>query len=721
MKFLTSYVWLLAILQVSFAGQVISTNTQPIVVPSLKSWTGGKGEFLLKSGARIVVSSNYKQENDKNSRMENPADLKQVANMLAEDIVALSSLSLKVVIGIPAPDDLYLQLGHQANQTSDEAYTMKISSNSIVVSGKTSRGIYYGTRSLLQIMIQSKNKRTLPVGSIEDWPTYQIRGFFLDDARKFFPVSFLQDYARFMGWFKLNTFHLHLNDNDFLANATDPTWKTKYAGFRLKTNNPKLSGLARGENEWYTKEQFQSIQKVAKANALTILPEFDSPAHSLAFVQFKPEIGSYPVLDNSYLNLNKSETYDFMMSVWDEFAPWFDSKTLHIGADEYPSSQAAQFRDYVDTIARYIWEKHGKKPQVWGTGIEFDKNQTLSIDTNITISHWANWEDNPKNVTNNGYKIINVNDGGPVSSYIVPKSGGGGDKIDSVQYLAQYSPPIFGTGYNLESQKQLDNVLGGMFAVWFDNLGPSTTRWETHSIVGDTMAAISEILWNGSQNTTDPKVFFSNVQTVTQGPVNLKLEISSKSDTLLNFTFDGAHGNVLKDASGNRYDAKISGAKWVGKHFAQALEFSGKSSVVKVDLGTKGFNSTLFMTLDISSTHPSTILSSDEGAIKISQSEISISNDNYTYSIQFNTTLVKKADIAITSAAYPVGSKLYLDGKYLANFTYFIPRTSRTVSMGLVTPLDYIGKGFSGRISAFQVYDRILSSDEIAGLSKEVS
>lgn len=58
-----------------------------------------------------------------------------------------------------------------------------------------------------------------------DWPTYQIRGFFLDDARKFFPASFLQDYARFMGWFKLNTFHLHLNDNDFLANATDPTCK----------------------------------------------------------------------------------------------------------------------------------------------------------------------------------------------------------------------------------------------------------------------------------------------------------------------------------------------------------------------------------------------------------------------------------------------------------------------------------------------------------------
>jgi hexosaminidase len=105
-------------------------------------------------------------------------------------------------------------------------------------------------------------------------------------------------------------------------------------------------------------------------------------------VQFKPEIGAYPVLDNSYLDLNKTASFTFMESVWDEFAPWFDSKTLHIGADEYPASQAVQFRKYVNTIARHIWAKHGKRAQVWGTGIEFDPANNASIDNNITVSHW---------------------------------------------------------------------------------------------------------------------------------------------------------------------------------------------------------------------------------------------------------------------------------------------------------------------------------------------
>jgi hypothetical protein len=123
------YVWLLAILQLSFAGQALSANTQPIVVPSLKSWTGGNGDFTIKPGARIVVSSNYKQENDKNSRMENPADLRQVAGVLANDIITLSSLSLKVVTGNPTHGDVYLQLDQNANQTSDEAYSMKVRSS----------------------------------------------------------------------------------------------------------------------------------------------------------------------------------------------------------------------------------------------------------------------------------------------------------------------------------------------------------------------------------------------------------------------------------------------------------------------------------------------------------------------------------------------------------------------------------------------------------------
>lgn len=120
-------IFLLATLQLSLVGLVSSVNSQPTVVPSLKSWVGGHGQYHLTHGSRIVVSPNYGKEDDTNSRMEKPANLKQVASVLADDIKTLSSLKVNVVLGAPRHGDIYLQLGTLKNQTSDEAYSMKVS------------------------------------------------------------------------------------------------------------------------------------------------------------------------------------------------------------------------------------------------------------------------------------------------------------------------------------------------------------------------------------------------------------------------------------------------------------------------------------------------------------------------------------------------------------------------------------------------------------------
>jgi hypothetical protein len=218
------------------------------------------------------------------------------------------------------------------------------------------------------------------------------------------------------------------------------------------------------------------------------------------------------------------------------------------------------------------------------------------------------------------------------------------------------------------------------------------------------MATISQIVWNGSQNHTDPDSFFSAVNAVTQGPVNLKLEIPTKDDKIIDFNFKNENNHILQDISGNGYNAKLSHTKRVGQGKVSALEFNGPSSQATMNLGTKGFNSTLAMQITIKNTELQNLLSSDEGQLQLSQTQISISNDNYTYTVDFNTTLSQSTNIAITSESYPIGSKLYLNGKFHGNFTYVIPRTNSSVPMGLVTPLDVLGGGFEGSLSAFQIY-----------------
>lgn len=48
---------------------------------------------------------------------------------------------------------------------------------------------------------------------ITDWPTYAYRGFMLDTARHYFPISTIKRQIDAMGHSKLNVFHWHVTDS----------------------------------------------------------------------------------------------------------------------------------------------------------------------------------------------------------------------------------------------------------------------------------------------------------------------------------------------------------------------------------------------------------------------------------------------------------------------------------------------------------------------------
>lgn len=69
----------------------------------------------------------------------------------------------------------------------------------------------------------------------------------------------------------MNDLNLHLSDNSF-----DNT----YAGFRLESDVPGLSST----DLHYKKDEFRNFLLDSKAQGVNIVPEFDTPGHSLAFV-----------------------------------------------------------------------------------------------------------------------------------------------------------------------------------------------------------------------------------------------------------------------------------------------------------------------------------------------------------------------------------------------------------------------------------------------------
>jgi hexosaminidase len=138
-----------------------------------------------------------------------------------------------------------------------------------------------------------------------------------------------------MSFFKQNVFHIHLSDN--LYNNVNiygyERQMSLYAAFRLLSDDPAVEGLAKRTNESYTREVWDDMQSKCAARGVTLLPEIEAPGHALPITQWKPEIGMST--DYSLLNISHPDTIPTLIQIWKTFLPWFQSKTVHIGADEY--------------------------------------------------------------------------------------------------------------------------------------------------------------------------------------------------------------------------------------------------------------------------------------------------------------------------------------------------------------------------------------------------
>src|SRR3712207_8528711 len=131
----------------------------------------------------------------------------------------------------------------------------------------------------------------------------------LDCGRKFFSMDMLRDYVRMMAYYKMNVFHIHLNDNAF-SWFYNGDWNRTPAAFRLESEY--FPGLTARDGH-YTKDEFAALQRLATDVGVEIIPEIDVPAHCLALTRYRPNLASkdYPpdhldLLDRKSTRLNSS-------------------------------------------------------------------------------------------------------------------------------------------------------------------------------------------------------------------------------------------------------------------------------------------------------------------------------------------------------------------------------------------------------------------------------
>ncbi|WP_433334373.1 discoidin domain-containing protein [Spirillospora sp. CA-294931] len=541
-------------------------NPKPVVVPALQEWRGGEGEFRP---SRVVART---------------PSLLPAATRLAGEITELTGRSVRAA-GPSAErhGDLALTIDTAladpagGERFAAEGYRLSTGARTATIAAPTARGVQYGTRSVLQMLLRDDNRSAIPVGTATDWPGHKVRAFMLDVGRRYFTPEFIRDYLRIMGWFKFNELQIHLNDNEIKAPGGD--WSKAYSAFRLKSSNPEFAGLA-AEDGSYTRADWDSFEDTAAANGVTLVPEIDAPAHSRAFIAFRPSLGLNGG-NSDHLDLSKPAATTFMKSVFDEFTPWFRGPAVHYGADEYTADKAL-YKQYFNTMAQHV-RSLGKRPRAWGSLTQMTSGgNTEGYDRDVTIDSWNNGWYGPQALKKDGYKFINSND---ALLYIVPFADYYHGKGLDGQYLyEQWEPHVFPGGQSVEPKDpQLE---GAMFAVWNDLVRHRYTELDVHGLVDKTMGVLGQKMWSGAKDRVAYPEFLRTVRSLALGPGLEKLRptLPKAEPDELGF---GARATASGSAGGHAPDGLTDGvttSRWAsppGDRQAWAQVDLGKPSTVR--------------------------------------------------------------------------------------------------------------------------------------------
>lgn len=320
----------LALLALAFGGAVLAADGPRLhLIPEPVSVTERAGSFTLDAGTMIRVSS------------QDP-DLAQTAAWFADQVHTTVGKKGKINLELNKESDAEL---------GKEGYTLSVTTAAVMIKANTPAGVFYGLQTLLEMIPPGGG--AIPCADIRDYPRFGWRGLMLDVSRHFFNKNEVERYIDEMARYKYNTFHWHLSDDNGwrieIKSLPELTrvgaWRVSRTG-RWGTLLPPLADEPADDGGFYTQDDIREILAYAKARYITVLPEIDVPAHSLAMIAAYPNLSCtqlpYPVNPGSraperqdnVLCVGNDSVYLVLQKVFGEIAALFPNPYIHIGGDE---------------------------------------------------------------------------------------------------------------------------------------------------------------------------------------------------------------------------------------------------------------------------------------------------------------------------------------------------------------------------------------------------
>lgn len=331
-------------------------QTKVVIVPEPVSMEMHSGNFNFTASTSVIAAENASHE-------------AKMLNVYLEKLYGFT-IPVKTKMSKDEKGSAIVFNLVKSNERKD-AYQFEVTSDKISITSASNEGLFYGLQTLLQLLPETKDVSlstgfSIPGLLIKDYPRFQYRGMHLDVGRHFFDVDYVKKYIDYLAYFKYNTFHWHLTE--------DQGWRieikryprlTSVGGFRNGTIIGHYPGTGNDNTHYggfYTQEQIKEVVKYAQDRFITIIPEIEMPGHASAAIAAYPQLSCFPdkstpisdktpwagsrdgkqvqqtwgVFDDIFVP--SEYTFKFLENVLDEVMQLFPSKYIHIGGDEAPKT-----------------------------------------------------------------------------------------------------------------------------------------------------------------------------------------------------------------------------------------------------------------------------------------------------------------------------------------------------------------------------------------------
>ena len=677
-------------------------NAAPVVLPELREWVGGSGSFAASTARRVVYGD---------------ASLKAMAEDFANDYQALTGVRLQVATGTSAQaGDIFFTLGaDKAKGLKDEGYLLDVTADRMTVTAEAVAGANWGGKTILQGM--KSGSGSFPLGAARDYPLYKVRGIILDVGRKTFTLDWLKQMTKQMSFYKMNDFQIHLNDNLIpLEHYKNEDVFQAYSAFRLESdvkkggNNGKNQADLTAKDVWYSKKDFKAYIEESKALGVNIIPEIDTPAHSLALTKVRPDLRhGTSGRQNDHLDIAKQydECFKFVRGIFDEYVKGGDAAvfagadTIHVGADEYTADGNA-YRKFVNDMFKYS-EDNGKKARVWGSlstikgdvevkGVSEDGKHRREM--NLWNPGWADL----KKMYELGFDLIDCQDG---VFYIVPNAGYYYDYLGDAAYTDQLNS-ISGVAIPAGDPQ----MVGGAYAVWndmCDYLENGVSEYDIYDRIDHSLGLFAANSWGkGKLDTAGAKAVVSKLGDSPN--VDFGYEVSAdKNGVVAHWAMDS-----LKDAS------ELGRDLVAGKNAAiedvdgkKALKLNGGESFASVKddaLTTVGLGNDLRVKVKrtSASVDPQVLFESDYGSIMAVQEgtgKVGFTRENRAYSFNYTLPVNEWVELEIKNKFEQ--ASLYVNGTLVDTLGDGETVEGKPLKATLMLPVQRIGstaRAFEGYV-----------------------